>query len=708
VIAAARLTGAVLLLAGAAQLATGWAGTAALVVLGAAVLVPYGLLLLGARLRLPPALATLAVLALLATAGLAAGVLDAAALRDAVPRLLTAPRPAPATAALLLPGVLLAAVVGLFAGIRATRPPKAPAGTDPGKGSLPGGIFAPVAGAAVLYVAGALLTAGRSDRYGVVAALMVVCACTGWSMLERPAQRRPAVLMRAAPGILIGAAAATLIAATLPSGGGFEPRRLVTPPPLPLVERNPLPRLAAFAKQQADQELFRHTGGGDQRLHLVALAGFDGAGWQADARYRPVGAVAPGNLPAGANRAGFTTDITIGALDGPWLPAPGTPTAVSVPDAQVDADSGSLVVAGGVRTGLRYRVQGTVETPVDEKLAVAGVPRAEAYLGMPRRPYLFVQYLQTIVRGANTPFEQAVLIESAVRQDRRLDPDAPAGSSYARLEMFLFGKAGLPGAQAGTSEQFATAFAVLARAAGLPTRVVVGFRPGQRQPDGTWVVRGRDALAWPEVYFTGQGWVPFDPSPNPGDSAGVRDDAKRQILDRVGRNPPPAPRPRPKPAAARPRPIATASAPPGTSTARGAGGGDILALVAQAGGSGVLLTLAALALARSLRRGRHRRSGAPGAWSEVLDLLVLLGRRPPRWRDAHWIAQDLAAAVPVDGIHPALRLAAYADRATFAPAGTGVDSPWPELRRLRRAVRRAVPWHRRLIWPVDPRPLLRR
>jgi len=191
VIAAARLTGAVLLLAGAAQLATGWAGTAALVVLGAAVLVPYGLLLLGARLRLPPVLATLAVLAVLATAGLAAGVLDAAGLRDAVPRLLTAPRPAPATAALLLPGVLLAAVVGLFAGIRATRPPKA--ATDPGKPSLPGGFFAPVAGSAVLYVAGALLTAGRSDRYGVVAALMVVCACAGWAMLERPAQRRPAV-----------------------------------------------------------------------------------------------------------------------------------------------------------------------------------------------------------------------------------------------------------------------------------------------------------------------------------------------------------------------------------------------------------------------------------------------------------------------------------------------------------------------------------
>jgi hypothetical protein len=708
VIPTTRLIGAVLLLAGAVQLATGWAGTTSVVVLGAAVLVPYGVLLLGARLRLPAALATLAVLALLAAAGLATGTLSGAALRDMVPRLLTAPRPAPPTAALLLPGVLLAAVVGLFAGIRATGPPKAR--------EQPGGIFAPVAGAAVLYVGGALLSAGRSDRYGAVAALMVVCTGAGWAMLERPAQRRAGVLLRAMPGIALGAAATALVAAVLPWGGGFEPRQLVSPPPLPLVERNPLPRLAAFAKQ-ADQELFRHTGdlgsragkpgGGDQRLHLVALAGFDGASWEAGARYRPVGAVARGGLPAGGARTGFTTDITIAALDGPWLPAPGTPTAVSAPDARVDADTGSLVVTGGVRTGLHYRVQGTVDTPADADLAVATAPKATAYLDVPRLPYLFSQYLQNIVRGTSTPFEQAVLIESAVRQDRRLDANAPAGSSYARLEMFLFGKDGQPGAQAGTSEQFATAFAVLARAAGLPTRVVVGFRPGQRAADGTWVVRGRDALAWPEVYYTGQGWVAFDPTPNPRDNAGAGDDAKRQVLDRVGQNQPPSPKPRPKPA--KPRPSASASAPPAaTGIDRGAGGGVDLAPAGRIGGTGAALAVAVLAIARSLRRGRHRRSGPPGAWSEVLDLLVLLGRRPPRWRDAQWIAEDLATTVPMDGLHPALRLAAYADRAAFAPAGSPVDSPWPELRRLRRAVRRTVPWHRRLAWPVDPRPLLRR
>jgi hypothetical protein len=55
--------------------------------------------------------------------------------------------------------------------------------------------------------------------------------------------------------------------------------------------------------------------------------------------------------------------------------------------------------------------------------------------------------------------------------------------------------------------------AVLARLVGIPSRVAVGFTRGTRQPDGSWLVTSHDAHAWPELYFAGFGWLPFEPTP---------------------------------------------------------------------------------------------------------------------------------------------------------------------------------------------------
>ena len=51
-------------------------------------------------------------------------------------------------------------------------------------------------------------------------------------------------------------------------------------------------------------------------------------------------------------------------------------------------------------------------------------------------------------------------------------------------------------------------------ALGIPSRVAVGYTPGALQPDGWYVVIGRDSHAWPEVWFDGLGWIPFEPTPH--------------------------------------------------------------------------------------------------------------------------------------------------------------------------------------------------
>ena len=74
--------------------------------------------------------------------------------------------------------------------------------------------------------------------------------------------------------------------------------------------------------------------------------------------------------------------------------------------------------------------------------------------------------------------------------------------------------------RAGHCELFAGAFTLLARSAGIPTRMVVGFSGGSwNSYEDYFVVRNRNAHAWCEV-FDGSDWVRFDPTPGSGGSDG--------------------------------------------------------------------------------------------------------------------------------------------------------------------------------------------
>ncbi len=65
----------------------------------------------------------------------------------------------------------------------------------------------------------------------------------------------------------------------------------------------------------------------------------------------------------------------------------------------------------------------------------------------------------------------------------------------------------------GFCEHYASAFAVLMRAADIPTRVVLGFQGGELNPLGEYmIVRQSDAHAWNEVWLEGQGWRRVDPT----------------------------------------------------------------------------------------------------------------------------------------------------------------------------------------------------
>ena len=60
---------------------------------------------------------------------------------------------------------------------------------------------------------------------------------------------------------------------------------------------------------------------------------------------------------------------------------------------------------------------------------------------------------------------------------------------------------------------FASAFAMLMRAGGVPARVVTGYQGGEWNPIGGYLlIRRSDAHAWVEVWEDGRGWVRVDPT----------------------------------------------------------------------------------------------------------------------------------------------------------------------------------------------------
>ena len=67
--------------------------------------------------------------------------------------------------------------------------------------------------------------------------------------------------------------------------------------------------------------------------------------------------------------------------------------------------------------------------------------------------------------------------------------------------------------QRGFCDYSASAMVVLARAAGLPARLVIGYASGVYLPEeARFEVSAADAHAWPEIFFPGIGWIAFEPT----------------------------------------------------------------------------------------------------------------------------------------------------------------------------------------------------
>ena len=260
---------------------------------------------------------------------------------------------------------------------------------------------------------------------------------------------------------------------------------------------------------------------------------FDGDIWRSRGSFQGADGGLESNLPDGTTVQTVEQTFDISALAQIWLPAAYEPTEILAAPADIgleyEAASGTLIVnrAADDSDGLSYTLLSQV--PLRDEAGVEAIRNAgsnvpddiaERYLALPDGfSQRVVDLAEDVTEGAETPYDKAFALQQFFRDPAlfRYSLEVQEGHGNSDIEDFLFEN------HAGYCEQFSGSFAAMARSIGLPSRVAVGFTPGDYdEATDTYVVTGKHAHAWPEVWLDGIGWLRFEPTPGrggPGDEA---------------------------------------------------------------------------------------------------------------------------------------------------------------------------------------------
>jgi transglutaminase-like putative cysteine protease len=520
---------------------------------------------------------------------------------------------------------------------------------------------------------------------------------------------QPRAYLTGVPLVAVVALVAMMVGPALPIGRARPPldlRHYVSPVEVTQPALDPLDQVSAWLA--TPQLLFTVTASSGQDWRVAVLDGFDGTSWHMNGQFEPTGSRVPELVPAPPQPILVSQHIRIEALTGVWVPAATSAVRISGTPVVVDPQTGVLLSRDGLRPGLSYDVTSEVRDDQADQLLTAvpandAAARADLEVA-PGLPDDVRALAQQVTAGAAYPFQQATRLENYLRTTERYDLKAPPGHTYGHLAYFL------DITHRGTSEQFATAFAVMARTLGLPTRVVVGFEPGVRV-GGDFLVQGTDALAWPEIDFRGLGWVPFFPTPNVaatapgGDVTPAGSNDKREGIDSAI-DAAPAPTP-----AATPGPYLAVPVPQGASS-----GTPAWVVAAAAAGALVVGYLVAVLGVPPIRRRSRRRSRDPGvqvlaAWRETLWRLRGTGLTHTAALTTGEVA-GFGSARLGDSVGTSLRaLGGLADAVAYSdlpPRRDDGAAAWRHADVVASGVRRAVRWRTRLRQRLGPRALLRR
>lgn len=211
----------------------------------------------------------------------------------------------------------------------------------------------------------------------------------------------------------------------------------------------------------------------------------------------------------------FSTALPIASLFTPpqpeWVSVPAKMELLYNPDST--ADIGAIRAVPSLRSGDSYYVRSSLSGVTVKAMREAGDSYpdwvVQRYLSLPpsitSRTY---QLAHDLTDGLPTQYDKVVAITNFLRENiTYVETLESLPNNTELVEWFLFET------QQGYCNYYATAEIVLLRAIGIPARLAVGYARGEvDEINRSYIVRQRDAHAWPEVFFPDIGWIEFEPT----------------------------------------------------------------------------------------------------------------------------------------------------------------------------------------------------
>jgi transglutaminase-like putative cysteine protease len=444
------------------------------------------------------------------------------------------------------------------------------------------------------------------------------------------------------------------------------------------------------------------------RVPVAILDTYDGAVWGTNASFALAGSELPSGPPGSSPlRPGpiVHQDYKVGSYGLSFLPGLDRPIRVTGNRLAFDRVSGMLATPTPAPAGFKYSVNSELPNQsgvASEPVKPGNDPNFATLALAPPQGWSKAITDFASKFSAKTPYATLELMADELRsRDFGYNKSARPGHSLGLLSAFLTPPAAssqVTTARVGFDEQFAAAFAILARAKGFPSEVVVGYRvdPAAAAKGTPIAVLPRQIHAWVEVNLNGVGWVTFDPT-----NATPRNST-------VPSAPPPAPPPPPVP-------VVTGSSGQGNHSAvvrtthHASSYWWALLVIA------VIASPAAVAGIKVLRRRQRASRGTPtarvvGAWREGREQLRSHGARVSRAMTVDDAAREAReaigddAATRVRAFEPVLNATLYAP---FEPDEQAASLAWEAEASLREFLKNESTARQRVLAAIDPRPLIR-